>query len=337
MRICTIAGGGSERGMDYGREQAKEIADAAAALKSHLAAGAHPPGPIARHIASSPLVQAAADLVPDLWAEVVATASGSRVSLEDLLLLVFLDESWGLTRQSGCSAIARIVAGSPGIPPVPATTEIGQTMDLPAWTSGRTLVLRTGGGGAPNALTLAYPGAIGLCGANELGLGVAVNALPHTPMSEEGLGVAFITRHLLTLSSLADAESFLQSVPHACGQAYTVAAPDGMATFEADPAAVRRVTAPGVAAIAQTNHRSDDDSASESSRQRLDLLLAGLERREPFSETLTGDVVVDGEKWRDSHHTFGAFRAVGSEPYVRFIDGDAVRAGDREWSRFGYR
>lgn len=342
MRVTTIAGAGLHRGLDYGREHAKDIAETATALKTHLATTGHPPSALGQRLATSPLVTVAADLTPDLWAEVTAIAGGSRVSLDDILLLTFLDEVWAMTRTQGCSVAARTVPGHPGEPPLPPTTEIGQTMDLPTWTRGRADALRIGTEHAPNALVLSYPGSIGLCGANEAGLGVAVNALVRAPAQEEGLGVAFVTRHLLTLTTLAEAEAFLTSVPHAAGQAYTIAAPDGLATFEADAAGVRRVTQPGVAAIAHTNHPLADApdetrrAPSESSAARLDLLTRGLEDHLPFADLLTGDVMVDGAKWGDQHLTFGAFRALGSEHVVRFIDGEDVRHGRREWSRFSF-
>ena len=341
MRVTTIAGSGLHRGLDYGREHARGIADAATALKIHLAATGHPPGPLGHRLATSPLTRVAADLTPDLWTEVTAIASGSRVSLDDVLLLTFLDEVWGMTRAPGCSVAARVVPGQPGAPPIPPTTEVGQTMDLPAWAQGRAGALRIGADHAPTALALAYPGSIGLCGANETGLGVAVNALTRAPTQEEGLGVAFVTRHLLTLTTLAEAEAFLLSVPHAAGQAYTVAAPDGLATFEADANGVRRVTEPGVASIAHTNHPLAEDpggrAPSESSAARLAIMTSGLADRQPFADLLTGEATVDGTTWGDPFLTFGAFRAIGSEPVVRFIDGEEVRRGRREWSRFPFR
>jgi hypothetical protein len=337
MRIVTFAGPGTSRGLQYGQACAHEITAAATALKTHLASAGHPPGPLAARLLASPLVRAAAEHTPDLWDEVTALAISARVPIEDVLLLTFLDEVWALTRTTdapGCSVIARTIDH---------TTEIGQTMDLPDWTVGRSIVLRVGTDRAPTALVMAYPGLIGLCGANEAGLGVAVNALSYLPLDEEGLGVAFITRHLLTLTTLAQAESFLTSVPHAAGQSYTVAAPDGIATFEASAAGVHRVGSPGSTSLIHTNHSlaavegGTPRPPDESSRERLDALRTCIEQGTSLADALTGDVVLDGQRWGDTNLTFAAFRAIGSEPVVRFIDGADVRAGRHEWSRFSYR
>jgi len=364
VRTVTIAGTPAQRGLDRGRDQASEIAAIATALKTHLAAHGHPPGPLAHRLATGPLARTAADLTPDLWTEVTTLAGTSRVSLDDILLLCFLDEVWALNRADrasrgethraapppGCSVLARVLPGRPGradiggldddaVPPQPPTTEIGQTMDLPDWAIGREHVLRVGADHGPAALLLAFPGSIGLCGANDAGLSVAVNALTDAPFSQEGLGVAFVTRHLLTLQTLVEAEAFLTSVPHAAGQAYTIAAVDGIACFEADASAVRRVSAPGATAIAHTNHplapeTSGEARVRESSRTRLQMLDESLERSAPMAETLAS-VAVDGSRWSDPLVTFGAFRAVGDEPVARFIDGAGLHAG-RDWTKVGF-
>ncbi len=335
MRIVTFAGPGAQRGLQYGQALGPDIAAAATALKTHLAGAGHPPGALAMRLLSSPLVRAAQEYTPDLWDEVTSMAGGARVPIEDVVLLTFLDEVWALTRAPGapgCSVIARNVNG----------TEIGQTMDLPDWTVGRAIVLRVASDHTPTALVMAYPGTIGLCGANEAGLGVAVNALSHLPLDEAGLGVAFVTRHLLTLSTLVQAQSFLTAVPHAAGQAYTIAAPDGIATFEASSAGVHRVDDPGSPALAHTNHelalrdRAVDRPPDESSRERLAVLLACIERKASLAEALSGDVVLDGRHWGDPNLTFAAFRAAASDPIVHFIDGAVLRSGRRDWSRFSY-
>lgn len=363
MRIHTAPGSPAQRGRDHGHDLAPEIGAAIAALKEHLAASGHPPAALADRMMDSGLPRTAAQTTPDLWAEVTGIAEGSRIDLADVLLLTFLDEVWAMTSprrptsaSAGCSVLARALSegGKPGTGTSAdrtIRTEVGQTMDLPAWADGRMIVLRVIENAdatpsprapdvvAPTALVMAYPGNIGLCGANDAGLGVAVNALTHAPWSDSGLGVAFITRTLLTLRTLAAAEAFLVSIPHAAGQAYTIAAPDGIATFEADADGVRRVTPPDTTVAAHTNHRLGEPGAraSESSRSRLDALQACIDRDDSLAEALSGDVVVDGTRWRDPHLTFGAFRAVGDEPAAHFADGPSLRTGHAVWSRVNYR
>lgn len=333
MRLHTLAGSGTQRGIDYGRALSAEIAETAIAAKAHLAAQGHSPAAVIQRLQSGSLTRTAASLTPDLWDEVTALAGSSRVSLEDVLLLTFLDEVWALTDTVGCSVLARVVPGHPR-----PTTEVGQTMDLPAWTQGRMQVLRVSDAATPAALVMVYPGTIGLCGANEAGLGVGVNALSRCPWSDDGLGVAFILRHLLTLTTLAEAAGFLTSIPHAAGQAYTIAAVDGIATFEADASGVEQVSALDVDEVAHTNHRlaSANAPATRSSRARLDLLLGCLARGASLAESLGGEVIVDGARYGDPNLTFGAFRAVGNEPEVRFIDGMDLRAGRQDWDRVAF-
>lgn len=344
MHLTSITGEGALRGTDYGRLLASEVAASVAAVKADLASSGRPPGPLGRRLATGALAHAAADRTPDLWEEILALSRASGVELEDVLLLVFLDEVWGLTRRTGCSVIGRVVPGRPGgpdRPAVPPTTELGQTMDLPAWTQGRARVLRIIPGDAPTALVLAFAGSPGLCGANASGLAVAVNALRTPQIDEGGLAVAFVTRHLLTLDSVAAAEAFLMSIPHAAGQAYSIAAADGLATFETGPGFARRITPAGATTLAHTNHELAADAVperppTESSRERLALLTTALEEHTALADVLGDQVTVDGTRWRDRHLTFGAFRAVGSEAAVRFIDGQDLRAGRREWTRVSF-
>jgi hypothetical protein len=334
MRTLTIAGAGPARGLDLGRALAQQLRDASAALKDELAAAGHSPDSLGTRLMASGLGRTAERLTPDLWDEVTSMAASARIPLEDVMMLTFIDELWGLTRPAGCSVLVRLPAGASG----PRAVEIGQTMDLPAWASGRAVVLRVQTPGAPTAIVLTYPGSIGLCGANDAGVGVAVNALNTGPIDTDGLGVSFVTRHLLSLRSLADAEEFIVGVPHAAGQAYTVMAPDGIATFEADAREVRRITPADATMSIHTNHVLGVEGArsSTSSRARLDALAHACATGMDWNDILAA-VEVDGERWGDRHVTFGAFRAVEGEDIVRVIDAAAWRAGRRDWDRVTFR
>ncbi len=365
MRVLTLAGSGAQRGLDYGREEAAQIAQTATALKAHLAATGHPPAALVRRLTTSPMSRVAADLTPDLWEEVTSLAHAGRVPLDDLLLLVFLPDLAAYSTQPtgadaddellqstcvGGAVLGRVLVGGMGQadtsglrgdarPREPDTTELGQTIDLPDWARDRMTVLRIGTLDAPNAVVMAYPGSIGLCGANDDGLAVATCSRPGSPVSTQGLGVAFVVRRLLELSSVEAAEGFLRAVPHCVGQSYVVAGSDGLACFEVDADGIRRVGDGADTVIVQADHSigrgTTSRAATESSRERLATLTEAAARHAPLAEALSSPVLLDGQRWSDPRRTFGAFRAVGNETSARFIDGTALAAG-RDWTRVTY-
>lgn len=327
MRVVTLSGSGADRGRAYGESLAQEIRSAANALKAHLRSAGHDPDTLAARMAAGPLVDVTRTHLPDLWAETEAMAAASEVGLPDACLLSFLDEVWGLTR-AGCSVIARRTDSG---------TEIGQTMDLPDWTIGRLIVLRVQPAAGAEQVVMSYPGDIGLCGASTR-IGVAVNALEQFGTSEDGVAVAYILRHLLTLSSVAEAGDFLQSIPHAAGQAFTVADATSIATFEAGPGVFRRVSEPTAAACLHTNHPLDLQVREHRSTSiRLASLEQSVEAHESIERTLSGEVVLDGERYRDPNSTFAAFAYASGAEDVRFIDGIDLRAGSDDWASITFR
>jgi hypothetical protein len=328
MLIQTLAGAGAQRGAAHGTVRSTAIQQTLDALRAHLDAAGHNARELGRHLVSSPLCTAARTHTPDLWDEVEATAEGAAITLDDVLLLTFLDEVWGLADSVGCSVLARQRSGS--------GTEVGQTMDLPQWASGRLTVLRVEPPAHPVALVMSYPGMVGLCGANDAGLGVAVNALPQFGLSESGLGAAFIVRHLLTLSTLDAAVAFLGGVPHAVGQAYTVAAQGEVVTFEAGPDVFQRVSE-GPSCI-HTNHPLDRSPRPASSTMtRLIALQHSVDESVDVETALSGDVVLDGSRYGDPNSTFAAFRARSDDPFVAFIDGRDLQSGGQEWTHVSFR
>jgi hypothetical protein len=366
VRVLTLAGSGRQRGLDHGREDGAEIARAATALKAHLAASGHPPDTLMRRLATGPLPRTASELVPDLWDEVTAMAHATRMPLDELLLLVFAPDlpayagagagagAHGVAEPTvsfGGTAAARVIAGTAGDnaggglsglshEPIPPTTEIGQTVDLPAWARRRARALRIGAVDEPNSLVVAYPGCLGLCGANQSGVAVATTALPWAETSSQGLGVSFIVRRILQMSTFADAQAFLRSTPHAVGRAYLIAGPDGLGCFEADADGVHQSDDPLARTIAHADHRLANSTpaslrASASSRARLRAVSEALDADAAMTSAVGGDVARDGSRWDDPLVTFAAFRALGSEASARFIDGEAL-ATRRDWTRLTY-
>jgi hypothetical protein len=329
MLIQDLTGDGGTRGLAHGTALAAPIRDTVDALRAHLAADGIDPVDLATHLVRSPLTDVARSATPDLWDEVIATAEGADVPLADVLLLTFLDEVWGLTRRSGCSVIARVRTG--------ARNEIGQTMDLPGWSVGRLVALRVAPTASPCSVVMSYPGMIGLCGAADAGMGVAVNALSQFGMTEAGLGAAFIVRHLLTLTSLADAESFLREIPHAVGQAYTLADGARVVTFEAGPSVFREVGSSASSARIHTNHPLDRRPRDETSTMtRLASLHRSVDAGTDLESSLSGDVVLDGERYKDPNSTFAAFSFRIGDSAVSLVDGRDLRARDAGWTRVDF-
>jgi predicted choloylglycine hydrolase len=329
MKTITIIGSGSERGTEHGTVLRDDIRSTVAALKDHLTARGHDVDTMALQLVSSTLCDVAASITPDLWHEVTATARGAQVPVADILLLTFLDEVWGMARRRGCSVMARRR---------PSGAEVGQTMDLPAWTVGRVVVVRSHPDVAPPALIMSYPGMIGLCGANAAGLAVAVNALDQLGLSEEGLGVALVVRHLLSLETIHEAEHFLSTVPHAAGQAYTLIARDRVVTYEAGPGHFARVSAADTRSCLHTNHLlSRPEDARESSAARLRVLQEAEEAHDDLESALSGAVVLDGSRYDDPNTTFAAFTYSSGQPGVHVIDGADLRDHRRNWTMVPFR
>lgn len=321
MDILTVTGNGGTRGFTHGQARAAQIVEGVTALSQHLTQNGVDVPSVTDRLLRSDLAATARDYTPDLWDEVIGVAAGANVELEDIMLLTFLDEVWSFTGGLGCSVAARGLDGF-----------IGQTMDLPIWTAGRLMVLRVQSDATPAALVMTYPGMIGLCGAGAGGLGVGVNALEQFQADSQGLAVAFITRHLLTLATLTEAEKFLTGVPHAAGQAYTVSAPDGIATWECGPGRVQLSTDTGVKECAHTNHLLDNPSnATRSSLRRLETLQQALAADGDLRSTLSRDVVLTDPKTSNAGVTFAAFAANLPADHVDFADGRTLRAGAPIW------
>ena len=108
-------------------------------------------------------------------------------------------------------------------------------------------------------MSLTAAGMIGLTGVNAAGLGVCVNTLPMLNHSRAGLPVAFVMRGVLERTTAAGAAAFLETVPHASGQHYALAAADGVMGYECSAAGAVR-SDDGSGGLRHTNHplRSGD-------------------------------------------------------------------------------
>jgi hypothetical protein len=132
-------------------------------------------------------------------------------------------------------------------------------------------------------------------------LAVVVNNLDMLPSSRTGLPVAFAIRGVLDRRTLADAVRFLREIPHATGQHYGLAAPNGLASVEGWATGVA-MTEPGPRLL-HTNHPLyTDETAGDvetrykrtRTRERLAYIerAAGMERNVARLQELLSDCTV---------------------------------------------
>ena len=165
-------------------------------------------------------------LLPDLAEEVDGIAEGAQISPAQAFALNCMDEAWWLsTASGGCSVLAAVDDRTDA--PV-----IGQNMDLDTWMDGGQVALRLHPDDHPGQVMLTRAGMVGLCGANDAGLAVMVNTLDQLPVDRDGVPVAFVVRAVSSQPSLDAAADLLHRLPHASGQAYTLASADAVVGFE---------------------------------------------------------------------------------------------------------
>jgi isopenicillin-N N-acyltransferase-like protein len=282
--VLQLSGTPRNRGRAHGEALRKPIAELRERWRASLVSrfGAHPDRFIATFLAETRFADALRRWSPPLLEEIEGIAEGSGRSGEETLAFQFMDEEWwfGAARfgraartVNRCSVIA--IRGSAGRAPI-----LAQNMDLPAFLDGGQTVLRISGKRELGATVLTICGMIALCGANDLGLGVAVNMLWQLPTAMDGLPVACVVRSLLTKQTLKEATNSICETQRASGQHYMLGDPDGFASFEASRKSVGQLdwdeSAPS---FIHTNHPLADGqerarplAAEENSRGRYQML-----------------------------------------------------------------
>jgi hypothetical protein len=185
---------------------------------------------------------------------------------------------------------------------------------------------------------------VGLCGANEAGVGVLVNTLDTLPQAADGLPVALVIRLLAQQATLDGVESQLRSVRHASGQAYTMASADGdVVGFEAggDHVASYQNQVERPRARWHTNHplaqgsnvdTTGDDWATSSTVPRLERVASAMDElatvedlKELLSDADAGVCMFPG-RWRDDGFTFGSIvMSLYTQPEIEVAPGPPDR------------
>lgn len=271
--------------------------------------------------------------LPDLASEVDGIAEGAGITSAEAFALNCMDEAWWLGSTGGCSVLAVTDSGAD----VPV---IGQNMDLDTWMDGSQLALRLTPEGRPGQVLLTRAGMVGLCGASDAGFAVMVNTLDQLPTDRAGVPVAFVVRGLLSQPSLDAAVDLLQEIPHASGQAYTLASADAVRGFECGAGVVTEYcndkALPG--RRWHTNHPIADSmsTATGSTGPRLahlDTSAAAVTGRADLQRLLsdsTAGICMFPGRWRDDGFTFGSIlvtlpRDSAAAPHVLMAPGPPDR------------
>lgn len=325
LPVVTCAGSPGERGERHGEALRGVIAAGLERWTESIASthGVNADAYIRGFVEGTDFLPAIRRWTPGLLDEIEGIARGSAQPWPWIYAYNLLDEEWTWARdQKAGSAPGCTVAG---FAPEGGTTLLAQTMDIPNVHDGTQAVLRLEPDDGPAALLFTHAGMIGLTGCNEDGLAVVVNNLDMLPASPTGLPVAFALRGILAQRTLAEAVEFVSGVPHATGQHYGIAAPDGLASVEGWATEVA-VNAEAGTRLLHTNHPlytdetiGDTEPRYERSRtrQRLDYLecQAGPRRDVDGLQELLSDCTVPVSLGADRPlMTFGAVVYESSVP-----------------------
>lgn len=231
LPVVTCTGSPEERGAQHGEALRAQIAQGLGAWSEEIGKrhGVDPDTYIRGFVQGTRFLDAIRQWTPDLEGEIAGIARGANQPWEWIYTYNLLDEEWTWSRtvaaeQRGCTVVG---VTRPGRPPV-----LAQTMDIPRVHDGTQAVLRVVDESGLEFSVLIYAGMIGLTGCNSAGVALVVNNLDMLPGSSSGLPVSCVTRGILQQRTLADARAFALRVPHAIGQHYGIASPEGEASVE---------------------------------------------------------------------------------------------------------
>ena len=252
LPVVACSGTPEERGAQHGEGLRSQIAQGLGAWSGAIGDrhDVDPDAYIRRFVQGTNFTDAIRQWTPDLEAEIAGIARGANQPWEWIYAYNLLDEEWTWARQvaapgRGCTAVGLTPAGRPPL--------IAQTMDIPRVHDGTQAVLRVLDESGLEISVFTYAGMVGLTGCNSAGVALVVNNLDMLPGSLVGLPVGCVIRGILQRETLQDAVNFALRAPHATGQHYGIASPEGEASVEgwATGVAEREI---GDGRLLHTNH-----------------------------------------------------------------------------------
>ena len=210
-------------------------------------------------------LQAAERWTPDLVEEVRGIAEGSKLDFRAMFAFQLLDEEdWYISQKTmglyevdtnKCSVLGAY--GSMANPNI-----IAQNADMgkPVDGYGTLLHIKYTHTGFEKVVAT-IPGVIGIWGLNNKSIGVCLTAMTiHMKKSYRGLGTIFIAQGILSKRKFDEADQFIQAVPHASGENYTIGSPQMVMDYECSANKVNRyIPFIGANVVYHTNHPIDND------------------------------------------------------------------------------
>jgi isopenicillin-N N-acyltransferase-like protein len=282
----SVSGGAFERGRGQGMALALEIRRHASALyEVWKSLGIDNPKQYLNEFLSySDYLTAMGLYASEVVDEIRGMASGSGLEFNEVYVLQLMDEEWAYRRQQLHARRAEKCSSAAIWDLERGVTFVGQNMDLGVYTDGfQRLVHHAPGKGIPETMLFTLAGMVALMGTNSAGVGICVNALPQLPSANVGVPVAVVIRLLLCTSSASEAVEVLHSIPHATGQHYLIADPEGLHSYEASPAGVYEYRSPWPDRTFHTNHPLNSRlaaatgwSSAKNSQMRLKSMVSRL-------------------------------------------------------------
>ncbi len=230
VTVLDLKGSPRERGRQHGKQLKAEIRYMIQAFKKDLARVYRVEADtfIRRFLADTDFMPAIEKWTPGLLDEVRGIAEGSGQSFADIYVFQLADEIWSMGKWSMKHKCTAIAVNRRGDQP----TMVAQNMDVPGFYQKYPTLLRIHRKDGPDTLVLSCPGLIGVNGMNSAAVAVCCNTLLQLAPSGKGVPCLFVVRGVLERASLAAARDWLQRIPHAVGQNYTLGDPKGAQAFE---------------------------------------------------------------------------------------------------------
>lgn len=246
-RLLELHLGGSprERGVAFGQALKGEIR--LLLDEFHVRCGVSDqspyPTPVINYLRES--AQIIKTALPDIALEVEGVGAGAEISSDDAWLLQLWREAQACLDPRGtgdCSLFTATWRGAPFM---------AQTVDLLEYLQPFAVVLHIAAdNGSPEILMFTFAGLLGYLGINSSGLAVGINMV-NSAGWRPGVSPYLLVRHLLTQSTLADAQRELDRLPRASSRCLTLADTKSAIQVELTPDALKSVSNPN---LLHTNH-----------------------------------------------------------------------------------